>query len=331
MVCLSHAIHQVLLYLAMLQVDINTFAYSTETILQNIHFKMDKGKHMTILGESGCGKSTLLQLIYGLHHLEYGEIFWGEKKLLGPNFNLIPGEPFIKYLAQDFDLMPYISVADNIAKYLSRNFMKERNLRVSELLDVVDMKEYEDTHVKYLSGGQKQRVALARAIAKEPELLLLDEPFSHIDNFRRNALRRNLYAYLKKQNITCITATHDSEEALSFSDEIKVMRDGTFIQSATPESLFKNPKDAYVASFFGDVNRISASLVGRDSNEELLLLPHELMVSSTETPIAVTVEKSYYKGDQYLVESNLNDRSIFFFHSSFLNKGEKVFLKLVEL
>ncbi|MGB3776580.1 MAG: ATP-binding cassette domain-containing protein, partial [Leeuwenhoekiella sp.] len=173
----------------MLKVNIEKFAYDQENVLQNLDFTVSQGQHISILGESGCGKSTLLQGIYGLLHLENGEIHWKEKKLLGPNFNLVPGETFIKYFAQDFDLMPFISVADNIAKFLYRNYMKQREASVEELLEVVDLTDFKDTHVKFLSGGQKQRVALARAIAKEPELLLLDEPISHIDNFRRNALR----------------------------------------------------------------------------------------------------------------------------------------------
>jgi len=288
---------EVFLYSIMLKVDITDFGYTEETVLKNLDFTVEKGKHISILGESGCGKSTLLKIIYGLLHVENGTIFWNDNELLGPNFNLVPGEPFIKYLAQDFDLMPYISVADNIGKHLSRRFMQQREERINELLEVVDMTAFADVHVKLLSGGQKQRVALARAIAKEPELLLLDEPFSHIDNFRRNALRRNLYAYLKKENITCITATHDSEEALSFSDEIKMMREGQFIQTATPKALFENPKNAYVASFFGDVNTLELD------GEKRLVMPHQLQVSQEETQIKASVLKSYFKGSYYLVEA----------------------------
>ncbi|MDP5043659.1 MAG: ATP-binding cassette domain-containing protein, partial [Leeuwenhoekiella sp.] len=168
----------------MLNVTIKSFAYAEETVLKDLNFKVEKGTHISILGESGCGKSTLLKIIYGLLQLENGQIFWGEQQLMGPDFNLVPGEPFIKYLAQDFDLMPFISVSENIGKHLSRRFMEQRQERIDELLEVVDMTYFADVHVKLLSGGQKQRVALARAIAKEPELLLLDEPFSHIDNFR---------------------------------------------------------------------------------------------------------------------------------------------------
>ena len=306
----------------MLKVDITDFGYTEETVLKNLDFTVEKGKHISILGESGCGKSTLLKIIYGLLHVENGTIFWNDNELLGPNFNLVPGEPFIKYLAQDFDLMPYISVADNIGKHLSRRFMQQREERINELLEVVDMTAFADVHVKLLSGGQKQRVALARAIAKEPELLLLDEPFSHIDNFRRNALRRNLYAYLKKENITCITATHDSEEALSFSDEIKMMREGQFIQTATPEALFKNPKNAYVASFFGDVN--SLELDGK----QRLIMPHQLQVSREETPIKANVLKSYFKGSHYLVEAEALEQKIYFNAAETLEKDTAVYLKL---
>ena len=306
----------------MLKVDITDFGYTEKTVLKNLDFTVEKGKHISILGESGCGKSTLLKIIYGLLHVENGTIFWNDNELLGPNFNLVPGEPFIKYLAQDFDLMPYISVADNIGKHLSRRFMQQREERINELLEVVDMTAFADVHVKLLSGGQKQRVALARAIAKEPELLLLDEPFSHIDNFRRNALRRNLYAYLKKENITCITATHDSEEALSFSDEIKMMREGQFIQTATPEALFKNPKNAYVASFFGDVNTLELD------DEKHLIMPHKLQVSQEETQIKASVLKSYFKGSHYLVEAEAQGQKIYFNTAETLEKDTAVYLKL---
>ncbi|MAZ26861.1 MAG: ABC transporter ATP-binding protein [Cytophagaceae bacterium] len=305
----------------MLDVHISSFAYAETTILKNLDFQVEKGRHISILGESGCGKSTLLKLIYGLLPLEHGELKWDNHKMLGPDYNLVPGEPFIKYLAQDFDLMPFISVEENIAKHLSRRLKQESADRVDELLKVVDMAGYRDTHVKLLSGGQKQRVALARAIAKEPELLLLDEPFSHIDNFRRNALRRNLYAYLKVQNITCITATHDSEEALTFSDEIKLMRDGSFIQSGSPKTIFNNPRDEYVASFFGDVSKLIID------GKEQVFLPHQLVTSSIRTSIKAIVEHSYYKGENYLVKANREGKPLFFIANQEVSKGQVVFLK----
>ena len=191
------------------------------------------------MGESGCGKSTLLHLIYGLLNLDQGSIYWGSKKLMGPKANLVPGELFIKLVSQEFNLMPFISVAENIASHLSRMDAQLDDNRVDELLSVVDLKAFKGTLVKNLSGGQKQRVVLAKALANKPELLLLDEPFSNIDARRKNKLRRDLYAYLRLNNISCITATHDSEEALGFSDEIIILQDGTTLAQGTPRALFK--------------------------------------------------------------------------------------------
>ena len=194
----------------MLQVNNISFGYSKKKIvLDGINITLQKGEHLCVMGESGCGKSTLLKAIYGLLDLNKGSIFWDEKQVLGPEFHLVPGMDFFKYVAQDFDLMPYISVSENIKKFLSRFYPAESEKRTQELLEVIEMKAFENTKVKNLSGGQKQRVAIARALAKEPELLLLDEPFGQIDNFKKNSLRRNLFKYLKEKNIACIVATHD--------------------------------------------------------------------------------------------------------------------------
>ena len=170
----------------MLQVNHITFEYSKKkTVLENFNFSLKKGAHLCIMGESGCGKSTLLKAIYGLLDLKKGEIFWNETQILGPKHHLVPGFDNFKYVAQDFDLMPYISVSENIKKFLSRFYPEESEKRTQELLEVIEMKAFENTKVKNLSGGQKQRVAIARALAKEPELLLLDEPFGQIDNLKK--------------------------------------------------------------------------------------------------------------------------------------------------
>jgi len=166
-------------------------------VLRNINFSLEKGEHLCIMGESGCGKSTLLKIIYGLFDLNEGTIFWDDYKVLGPAYHLVPGIEFFKYVAQDFDLMPYISVSENIKKFLSRFYPEEAQERTDELLGVIQMEAYANEKVKNLSGGQQQRVAIARALAKEPKLLLLDEPFSQIDNFKKNSLRRNLFSFLR--------------------------------------------------------------------------------------------------------------------------------------
>ncbi|WP_037318379.1 ABC transporter ATP-binding protein [Salegentibacter sp. Hel_I_6] len=314
----------------MLKLKNVSFAYAEESVLKNISFKLEKGENLSIIGESGCGKSTLLKLIYGLLHTD-GEIFWGEKELLGPNFNLVPGEPFIKYLAQDFDLMLPLNVADNIGKYLSNQYPQKKKKRIKELLEVVEMTELADKKAKLLSGGQQQRVALARALANEPELLLLDEPFSHIDHFRKNNLRRRLFAYLKQNNIACIVATHDSTDALSFADKTIVLKNAKIYAENAPEKLYQNPPNKYVASLFGDVNELMLKDLAEDesSRKKAILYPEEIKLTQ-KAGIKAEVKKSWFKGETWLIESDLNGKTIYFNHSKALKEGRKINLKVSE-
>lgn len=289
----------------MLQVQHISFSYLDQTTISRLSFQLERGKNLAIIGESGCGKSTLLKLVYGLYDLDEGQIFWNDSEVRGPKFNLIPGMEYMKYLAQDFDLMPFITVAENVGKYLSNIYADVKQARIAELLEIVEMTEFATTKAKYLSGGQMQRVALARVLALEPEVLLLDEPFSHIDNFRKNSLRRKLFAYLKEKQITTIVATHDSSDVLSFADDVLVMQNGQIIASDSPENLYRNPTSKYIASLFGDVNEIEIN------GNKRYVYPHQLQVIP-ESDLAVTVRQSYYKGSHYLVEAETNGQPIFF-------------------
>ncbi|WP_395655190.1 ABC transporter ATP-binding protein [Flavobacterium sp.] len=305
----------------MLAVKNISFSYDNQPNLHSISFGLNKGENLALIGESGCGKSTLLKLLYGLYDLEEGQIFWNETEVLGPKFHLIPGMPFMKYLAQDFDLMPFITVAENVGKYLSNFFPEEKQSRIAELLEIVEMTQYADVKAKLLSGGQMQRVALARVLALEPEVLLLDEPFSHIDNFRKNSLRRKLFAYLKEQNVTCIVATHDSTDVLAFADEVAIMREGKIIERGIPKFIYENPKDNYVASLFGDVNEIEIS------GKLQFVYPHQLKVSMS-SDLKVEVVNSYFRGSHYLIEAKFGNQILFFENVSEIETGKDVYLEL---
>ena len=305
----------------MLKAENISFSYINETNINNVSFTVPKGTNFAIIGESGCGKSTLLKVLYGLYDLKDGNIFWNSIQVLGPKYHLIPGMPFMKYLAQDFDLMPFISVAENVGKYLSNFFPEEKQARIEELLEIVEMTNYANTKAKFLSGGQMQRVALAKALALEPEVLLLDEPFSHIDNFRKNSLRRKLFAYLKQKNITCIVATHDSTDVLSFADEVAIMREGKIIESGFPKFIYENPKDNYVASLFGDVNEIEVS------GNLQFVYPHQFKVSIS-SDLKVEVINSYFRGSHYLIEAKFSNQILFFENDDLIGNGEVVGLKI---
>lgn len=289
----------------MLKVENISFSYQEKPTINSISFTLEKGRNLAVIGESGCGKSTLLKLIYGLYDLDEGRIFWEDTEVLGPKYHLIPGMDFMKYLAQDFDLMPFITVAENVGKYLSNIYIDKKKERIAELLEIVEMTEYADIKAKNLSGGQMQRVALARVLALEPEVLLLDEPFSHIDNFRKNSLRRKLFGYLKEKQITTIFATHDSSDVLSFADELLVLKEGKIIEEGNPKAVYNKPKSKYIASLFGDANEIEIN------GKIEFIYPHQLKIVN-KSDLKVEVVKSYFLGNHYLIETIFEDKSIFF-------------------
>lgn len=314
----------------MLTVEHLSFSYNKNTpILKDISFRIPKGAHVSIIGESGCGKSTLLKLLYGLHDVDKGEIFWNDEQILGPSYHLVPGFERMKYVAQDFDLMPYTTVAENIGTHLSNFYLEKKEQRVNELLQMVEMTAFAHVKTKLLSGGQQQRVALAKALAREPEILLLDEPFSHIDNFRKNALRRNLFHYLKKENITCIVATHDRTDALSFADTTLVLKKGELIAQNDSKILYNNPPSKYIASLFGEVNELSSDLFPHieTENETLLIYPHQLKISENSN-FKVTVRKSYFKGSHYLILAKHKNTIVFFESLEALENGVETSLML---
>uniref|UniRef100_UPI004049A9E0 ABC transporter ATP-binding protein n=1 Tax=Flavobacterium sp. TaxID=239 RepID=UPI004049A9E0 len=306
-----------------------SFSYQDDKIINNVSLTLKKGQHLSIMGESGCGKSTLLQIIYGLHDLEHGEIHWNKTKITGPKYNLVPGMSFIKYLAQDFDLMPFISVEENVGKYLSNINMHEKNERIHELLEVVEMLDFKKTKAKYLSGGQMQRVALAKVLAKEPKLLLLDEPFSHIDNFRKNSLRRKVFEYVKQKEITCITASHDKEDVLGFTDLLFVMKNGEKLELDKPENLYNLSKNHYTKSLFDDCNIIEGQFINQEENETYLFYPHELEICEV-SKLKIKVINSYFNGDKYkiLSENLMTNKSVIFESRLNLKKDELFFIQI---
>lgn len=312
----------------MLEVNNISFGYSENLVIKSIDFKILVGQNISIIGESGCGKSTLLKLIYGLYNLHGGNIYFNGKPVLGPNYNLIPGVPEIKYLSQDFDLMPYVTVAENVGKFLSNLDLEKKRKRIVELLQMIEMEEFANTPARFLSGGQQQRVALARVLALEPQLLLLDEPFSQIDGFRRNAFRRNLFSYLKRKEISCVVATHDSVDALSYADEVMVMKDGKILVKQNPIQLYENPPNKYVASLFGEVNEVWVQdlIPSEKISQKILLYPHELQKDDT-SEFKVVVKKSFFKGGIYLIQAYSDRNIIFFEHPLYLSENEKVGLK----
>jgi ABC-type Fe3+/spermidine/putrescine transport system ATPase subunit len=303
----------------MLKLESVCYSYKQAFRLDDVSFKVNKGECLGIIGKSGCGKTTILKLIFGEFEPESGKIEWDGKKVLGPSEQLISGHEDFKYVTQDFELMPFISVLENIIKPLSRQYMSQNVERARTLLKVVDLERFEHRKVKNLSGGQKQRVALAQALAKKPKLLLLDEPFSHIDNFLKNELRRNLFELLKKEEITCVVVTHDIADILPFSDNIAVLKNGNLLKYNSPENLYNSPELPYVAGLFGDYNHIESDLI-TDLNvgmESVIVYPQDVEIEEDRHGNTKVIDQ-YFSGSHYLVKVKWNNKNIY------LNSQEKL-------
>ena len=232
----------------------------------NCDLELPSGQLITLLGPSGCGKTSLLKSVAGLHSLDKGRIILGEKEISG----LDPRQRKIGMVFQDYALFPHMSVRKNIC--YGMKLTKEAALsRCRELLELVELKGFEQRMPDDLSGGEKQRVALARALASEPDLLLLDEPLSALDARLRRILRRQIREIQIKTGITTLYVTHDQEEAMAISDWIVLMDRGRVSQCGSPEELYTRPANAFAGRFIGSANMIPVRKCEIMENEQMHL------------------------------------------------------------
>ncbi|WP_288377134.1 ABC transporter ATP-binding protein [uncultured Chryseobacterium sp.] len=282
----------------LLEINNLFFSHNKENALfQNLNLRFDENRIIALAGESGCGKSTLLNLIYGLLDWESGEIIFNGTKLLGPKGNLVPGEPEMKFVAQNFDLMPYATVAENVGKFISNINLKQKKETVAELLEVVGLQEFAHVLPKYLSGGQQQRVAIARALSVLPKLLILDEPFSNLDFPRKIELRERLFRYVKQHGVSLIISTHELQDIMPWLDQIIILQNGRLIQNDSPEETYRNPYNSYVAKLFGEVNIFSESEAEDFHLPKFAYYPKEIRI--TETGLEAEVLESRFAGNYY--------------------------------
>jgi iron(III) transport system ATP-binding protein len=230
--------------------------YSAQPVLRGVSLDVRAGSLTGVLGLSGCGKTTLLRVIAGFERAEQGRVSLGSRVLDDRHTYVPPERRGIGYVPQEGALFPHLTVNGNVGFGLSRE--ERRGGAVVELLEMVGLAPLADRYPHQLSGGEQQRVALARALARRPEVLLLDEPFSSLDASLRTRVREEVHTLLRAQGVTTVLVTHDQEEALSLADTVAVLRDGTIVQSGTPDQLYTLPADVELAQFLGAVNLIDA-------------------------------------------------------------------------
>jgi len=240
---------------AMLEFRDISHAYNGNQSVRNASFDVREGEVVTLLGPSGCGKTTLLRLAAGLEMPTKGEILLNQQTVSTGNYMMPPEQRGIGYMFQDYALFPHLTVMENVIFGLNEIGSAAIG-RGLEVLAEVTIDDLADAYPHELSGGQQQRVALARALAPNPSVILLDEPYAGLDSRLRERIRDQMLHVLKASNTAALMVTHDAEEAMFMSDRIVVLREGGIVQTGRPVNLYCQPNSAFVAEFFGEVNRL---------------------------------------------------------------------------
>ena len=251
--------------------------YGTETAVESVDLAVREGELLTLLGPSGCGKTTTLRLIAGLEQPTAGTVAVGGEQVANAGAATPPESRDVGLVFQEYALFPHMTVAENVAFGIDDWPAAERDARVAELLELVGLGSYGDRSPAELSGGQRQRVALARSLAPEPDVLLLDEPFSNLDVRLRQRMREEVRRILKAAGVTAVSVTHDQEEALSISDRVAVMHDGSVEQIGRPETVFEHPESRFVAEFIGQAGFLSGTFEGGRVETGIGTLPEEVL------------------------------------------------------
>ncbi len=235
-------------------------AFDEVLAVNDLSLTVGEGQLVCLLGPSGCGKTTALRVAAGLERLQKGRVLMDGRVMADGDRDVPPEARSVGLVFQDYSLFPHLSVLDNVAFGLRDLSSEARRKRALEVLEQVGMAARAGGYPHTLSGGQQQRVALARALAPRPRVMLLDEPFSGLDSSLRHQIRDDTLHVLKESGTATLMVTHDPEEAMFMADKVALMRDGAAVQQGTPGELYFSPHDAFVASFFGEVNRLDGRI-----------------------------------------------------------------------
>ncbi len=281
--------------------------------LSRISFKAPRGSFFVICGASGSGKTTLLRSVAGLVDLSEGSVSWAGASLEGPADRLVPGYSHIKLITQELELQEKMSVRENLRHALRAFSDPYKSNRVEELIRICRLKGLDERRPDQLSGGQRQRVVWAVNLADEPELLLLDEPFSHLDIRLKGEMTKVLKEIHRELRISIILVTHDPSEALSLADRILLLKSGRIDMLSSPKEVYHRATSIYAASFFGESNvftKKQLEAMGVKTKEQegkWMIRPEYVQFDGVENGISVTVADTDFRGFYYLVHFLTND------------------------
>ena len=286
-----------------------TKIYDTKKVIDNVDLSIKDKEFVVLVGASGCGKSTLLRMIAGLEDITGGEIFIGDKKVN----DVHPKDRDIAFVFQSYALYPHMTVRENIAFGLKMRKVDKETIakKVQEAAEILDLGEYLDRKPKQLSGGQRQRVALGRAIVRNPKVFLMDEPLSNLDAKLRVQMRSEIKKLHEKLQTTFIYVTHDQTEALTMGDRVVVLDKGVIQQAASPEEIYNNPANTFVAGVVGSpqMNFIDCKDFPFETKENVIVgIRPEKMVCGGEIKFNVDIEITELLGSEKIAYFNIGGK-----------------------
>jgi iron(III) transport system ATP-binding protein len=291
-----------------LKIDNISHLYGKEKILDGLSLEIKEGEVVCLLGPSGCGKSTILRLVAGLEPLSKGKLSIGGKVVSSAKKFLAPEKRSVGLVFQNPSLFPHMTIIENVAFGLKKGKKAKKLEQAAERLGAVGMAVFAQKYPHQISGGEQQRVALARALAIEPRIMLLDEPFANLDSVLRKRIREESLSLLKSMNIATLLVTHDPEEALRMADKIYVMQHGRIVQSGTPRELYLQPRNSFVARFFGELNEVNAIVKKGFAETSIGKIPVGKMPDGTNAKIFIRPEaiKLYDKKTKASIEAKVS-------------------------
>jgi len=294
-----------------LQVNNLSKKYDEKLVLENITFQQKEGEIISLIGTSGIGKSTLLKCLSGLTNINSGSVVLNGEKIHKQEASFRK----IAYVFQESPLFPHINVIDNILFNLSEYDQEKLN----HLLEKTEVKALVKRFPYELSGGENQRVAIVRSLIRNPDLLLLDEPFSNLDTVNKRYVKEIVFEIIKESNLTTIIVNHDIEESLEISDRIMIINNGIIESIDSPENIYKSPKNLSTAELFGDVTSISVD------NQKKHIRPENIKIVK-KSAYSVEIKNSHYLGEKYRVSAKLGNDIISLYHNTELKKGESLYI-----